>query len=76
MPFGSIYTKLWYGLTSLENDPYPAVRKMARTVVDKIREQIQVLGREPHASNKDVHDTKTSSVSLPPSPSNRTSYLT
>ncbi|KAL0278568.1 UNVERIFIED_CONTAM: hypothetical protein PYX00_000353 [Menopon gallinae] len=72
LPFGSVYSKLWYGLTALENDPYPAVKKMARVIVERIREKVQAIGKETHP-NKDVLEARTSSVSLPPSPSNRSS---
>lgn len=36
----AFYTKLWQCLLSLEDDPYPGVAAMARTVLDNIRDQV------------------------------------
>lgn len=39
--FGSIYQKLWVGLTGMEQDPHPAASQMAKQVMEYIREQVQ-----------------------------------
>lgn len=38
--YGSFYTKIWQGLSSLETDPYPSVAYMAHTLMDHIRDQV------------------------------------
>lgn len=38
--FGSIYQKLWSGLTSMEQDPHPGASQMAKQVMDYIRDQV------------------------------------
>ena len=38
--FGSIYQKLWAGLSSLEQDPHPGASQMAKQVMDYIRDQV------------------------------------
>lgn len=38
--FGSIYQKLWAGITALEQDPYPGASQMAKQVTDYIRDQV------------------------------------
>lgn len=68
--FGSIYMKLWQGMKQLERDPYPSVREMCHRVLEKVRAQAREI-----ASNRET-ETRGSSVSLPPSPSSRSSYLT
>ncbi|XP_034933935.1 regulatory-associated protein of mTOR isoform X2 [Chelonus insularis] len=69
--YGSVYMKLWHGLASLDNDPHPGVAGMSQKVTNHIRNQVK-----ESSTPKEVADTKlASSLSLPPSPSNRTSYL-
>lgn len=70
--FGSIYQKLWVGLASMEQDPYPAASQMAKQVLEYIREQVKET-----ISHREVSETRiSSSVSLPPSPSSRPTFLT
>jgi len=38
--YGSVFMKLWSGLTALDNDPHPGVASLARTVTDYIRDQV------------------------------------
>uniref|UniRef100_A0AAU7B9E9 Raptor n=1 Tax=Pyrrhocoris apterus TaxID=37000 RepID=A0AAU7B9E9_PYRAP len=64
---GSVYQKLWIGLTTLDSDPYPGVSSLSRIVTDYIRDQVKET-----SSPREVVEAKASS--LPPSPSNR-SYL-
>ncbi|XP_026286315.1 regulatory-associated protein of mTOR isoform X3 [Frankliniella occidentalis] len=69
--FGSIYQKLWAGLTALEQDPYPGANQMAKLVIEYVREQVNSV------RHKEVGETRiSSSVSLPPSPSSRPTFLT
>lgn len=65
--FGSVYQKLWDGLTALDSDPYPGVSSLSRIVTDYIRDQVKEA-----TAPREVVEAKASS--LPPSPSNR-SYL-
>lgn len=70
--FGSIYQKLWAGLAVLEQDPYPGCGQMAKQVMDYIREQVKET-----VAHREISDTRiSSSVSLPPSPSSRPTFLT
>ncbi|GJQ81856.1 hypothetical protein Trydic_g9883 [Trypoxylus dichotomus] len=67
---GSVYTKLWAGLCLLDTDPHPEVAKMSTMVTGYIRSQVT------KSQLRDSGDGKYgSSVSLPPSPNNRPSYL-
>ncbi|XP_043280905.1 regulatory-associated protein of mTOR isoform X2 [Venturia canescens] len=71
LSYGSVYMKLWYGLCSLDNDPHPIVASMSQKVTNHIRNQVK-----ESSAPKEVTEAKiSSSLSLPPSPSNRTSYL-
>ncbi|KAK2586076.1 hypothetical protein KPH14_008365 [Odynerus spinipes] len=71
LSYGSVYMKLWHGLCNLDNDPHPAVAAMAQKVTNHIRRQVK-----ESSAPKEVIETKiSSSLSLPPSPSNQTSYL-
>lgn len=67
--YGSVYTKVWERLCALENDPYPGVIDMAKKVTDYIRSQVK------ESAPKEATEKMPCSSSLPPSPSNRTSYL-
>ncbi|XP_063991237.1 regulatory-associated protein of mTOR isoform X1 [Diachasmimorpha longicaudata] len=71
LSYGSVYMKLWHGLGNLDNDPHPGVAGMSQKVTGYIRNQIK-----ESSAPKEVTEAKyASSLSLPPSPSNRTSYL-
>ncbi|XP_015588597.1 regulatory-associated protein of mTOR isoform X3 [Cephus cinctus] len=71
LSYGSVYMKLWHGLCSLDNDPHPGVAAMSQKVTMNIRSQVK-----DSSAPKEVTEAKiSSSLSLPPSPSNRTSYL-
>ena len=71
LSYNSVYMKLWTGLCALENDPYPGVATLAQKVTGHIRNQVK-----ESTSPKEVGESKiSSSLSLPPSPSNKTSYL-
>ncbi|KAK9301643.1 hypothetical protein QLX08_006065 [Tetragonisca angustula] len=71
LSYGSVYMKLWHGLCSLDSDPHPAVATMSQKVTNHIRNQVK-----DSSAPKEVIETKiSSSLSLPPSPSNRTTYL-
>ncbi|PSN48417.1 Regulatory-associated protein of mTOR [Blattella germanica] len=71
LSYGSIYMKLWHGLTTLDLDPHPNVRHMSHTVTNYIRDQVK-----DSSIPKEVNDTKiSSSLSLPPSPSGRPTFL-
>ncbi|CAH1390367.1 unnamed protein product [Nezara viridula] len=66
--FGSVYQKLWEGMIALDSDPYPGVSSLSRIVTDYIRDQVKEA-----TAPREVVEAKASS--LPPSPSNRSSYL-
>ncbi|KAJ9585619.1 hypothetical protein L9F63_002589, partial [Diploptera punctata] len=69
--YGSIYMKLWHGLSMLNLDPHPNVRHMSHIVTNYIRDQVK-----DSSAPKEVNDTKiSSSSSLPPSPSGRPVFL-
>ncbi|PNF16965.1 Regulatory-associated protein of mTOR [Cryptotermes secundus] len=71
LSYGSIYMKLWHGLITLDLDPHPSVRHMSYTVTNYIRDQVK-----DSSIPKEVNDTKmSSSLSLPPSPSGRPTFL-
>ncbi|XP_011498096.1 PREDICTED: regulatory-associated protein of mTOR isoform X1 [Ceratosolen solmsi marchali] len=71
LSYGSVYMKLWHGLCGLDNDPHPGVAIMSQNVTNHIRSQIK-----ESSAPKEVNDTKmSSSLSLPPSPSNRNNFL-
>ncbi|KAJ8681855.1 hypothetical protein QAD02_017647 [Eretmocerus hayati] len=71
LSFGSVYMKLWHGLCGLDNDPYPGVGSMSQKVTNHIRNQVKDTSMP-----RELNDSKMSaSVSLPPSPSNRTNFL-
>ncbi|XP_019699169.1 regulatory-associated protein of mTOR isoform X1 [Harpegnathos saltator] len=71
LSYGSVYMKLWHGLCNLDNDPHPVVGAMSHRVTNHVRNKVKAS-----SAPKEVTETKiSSSLSLPPSPSNRTSYL-
>uniref|UniRef100_A0A0A9WPK3 Regulatory-associated protein of mTOR n=2 Tax=Lygus hesperus TaxID=30085 RepID=A0A0A9WPK3_LYGHE len=69
IPYGTVYQKLWAGFTALDSDPFPGVASMSKSVSDYIRDQVKDAASSP----REVPEGKASS--LPPSPSNRSSYL-
>ncbi|XP_066593709.1 regulatory-associated protein of mTOR isoform X1 [Prorops nasuta] len=69
--YGSVNMKLWHGLCNLDNDPHPAVSIMARKVTNYIRNE----AKNSTAPKETTEIKISSSLSLPPSPSNRTSYI-
>ncbi|XP_071567767.1 regulatory-associated protein of mTOR isoform X2 [Temnothorax nylanderi] len=71
LSYGSVYMKLWHGLCNLDNDPHPVVSAMSQKITNHIRNKVKAS-----SIPKEVVETKiSSSLSLPPSPSNRTGYL-
>lgn len=40
LAYGSVYMKLWHGLTNLDSDPHPEVAKMSAVVTGYIRHQV------------------------------------
>lgn len=40
LAYGSVYMKLWNGLTNLDTDPHPAVVQMSNVVTNYIRNQV------------------------------------
>lgn len=73
LSYGSVYMKLWHGLCALDSDPHPGVAGMSQKVTNHIRNQV----KESLPTPKEIAEVKllAASLSLPPSPSNRTSYL-
>lgn len=70
LAYGSVYMKLWHGLSNLDTDPHPQVAQMSCLVTGYIRNQVKEI-----SAHKDESSRLTSSVSLPPSP-NRGNFLT
>ncbi|XP_073974210.1 regulatory associated protein of MTOR complex 1 isoform X2 [Rhodnius prolixus] len=95
--FGTVYQKVWIGLSSLERDPFPGVASLAAAIILHVRDQVcawpghssppqsrdqaaravslsmgHITVREANTP-REVHEAKASS--LPPSPSNKSSYL-
>ncbi|XP_033214111.1 regulatory-associated protein of mTOR isoform X2 [Belonocnema kinseyi] len=69
--YGSVFMKFWHGLCGLDNDPHPAVAAMSQKVTNYIRNQVK-----ESSGPKEMMEAKiSSSLSLPPSPSNRTNYF-
>ena len=62
--------KLWNVFCSLDNDPHPGVAALSLTVTNYIKNQVKEIVPKEALEMK-----MTSSLSLPPSPSNRSSYL-
>ncbi|XP_046483288.1 regulatory-associated protein of mTOR isoform X4 [Neodiprion pinetum] len=71
LSYGSVYMKLWHGLCSLDSDPHPSVATMSQKVTNHIRNQVKEC-----SVPKEVTEAKLPSISLPPSPSSRASFLT
>lgn len=71
LQYGSIYMKLWHGLTAMDSDPHPGVSHMSHSVTNYIRDQVK-----DSTGPKELGETKlSSSLSLPPSPSSRPSFV-
>nr|CAD7574949.1 unnamed protein product [Timema californicum] len=71
LSYGSIYMKLWHGLTTLDSDPHHGIRHMSRIITSHVRDQVK-----ESSAPKELGETKlSSSLSLPPSPSSRPSFL-
>ncbi|XP_014234805.1 regulatory-associated protein of mTOR [Trichogramma pretiosum] len=69
LAYGSVYMKLWHGLCAMEYDPSPGVANLVQKVVGHVRQQVKETTKKP----KELNDSKmSSSLSLPPSPSNKT----
>lgn len=64
--YGSVYMKIWTALCQSESDPCPDVAEMCLTLTTYIRSLVK--------DQRDLVDSRNSSVSLPPSP-NRGMYL-
>lgn len=42
LAYGSVYMKLWNGLTNLDTDPHPEVVKLSCVVTSYIRNQVSI----------------------------------
>lgn len=80
---GSMYLKIWQGITGLSRDPYPEVARMAQKIMEVVRNAAVKLiaAKEVTAergfggSSGNLAHSPNTSVSLPPSPNTRTSYM-
>ncbi|XP_073834045.1 regulatory associated protein of MTOR complex 1 [Musca autumnalis] len=72
IPFQSIFLKLWQGIYQLSHDPFPKVAEIAREVIGFIKNAALLLITAKEAANEKCISL---SVSLPPSPNTRVSYL-
>lgn len=68
--YGSVYMKLWSGLSVLDADPHPDVARMCGVITKHIRAQVKDITQQ----HKEPDGRLSSSMSLPPSP-NRSCYL-
>jgi hypothetical protein len=69
--YGSIYMKIWHGITALDSDPFPGVAAMSALVTGHIKD------KATSCAAREASETKLlASMSLPPSPSSRGSFLT
>lgn len=71
LAYGSVYMKLWNGLTNLDTDPHPEVVKLSCVVTNYIRNQVKDINL--HKEYIDLG--RYTSVSLPPSPNRTGTYL-
>lgn len=69
--FDSINMNVWHSLTNLCRDPYPEVARLAHQIVMHVNNQAIAL----YTSKEGTPESHLLSVSLPPSPNTRTSYL-
>ncbi|XP_013105306.1 regulatory-associated protein of mTOR [Stomoxys calcitrans] len=72
IPFQSIFLKLWQGIYQLSHDPFPKVAETAREIIGFIKNAALLLITAKEAANEKCISL---SVSLPPSPNTRVSYL-
>ncbi|KAM7348728.1 regulatory associated protein of MTOR complex 1 [Cochliomyia hominivorax] len=72
IPFQSIFLKLWQGIYLLGQDPYPKVAGTAQEIIKYIENAALCLITAKEATNDKCISL---SVSLPPSPNTRVSYL-
>lgn len=72
IPFQSIFLKLWQGIYQLSHDPFPKVADTAREIIGFIKNAALLLITAKEAANEKCISL---SVSLPPSPNTRVSYL-
>lgn len=73
IPFQSIFLKLWQGIYQLSHDPFPKVAETAQKIIAFIKDAALILitAKEVTTNEKCI----SLSVSLPPSPNTRVSYL-
>uniref|UniRef100_A0A336KI03 CSON003958 protein n=1 Tax=Culicoides sonorensis TaxID=179676 RepID=A0A336KI03_CULSO len=71
LKFDSINMNVWNSLLNLCRDPYPEVARLAHQIVMHVNNQAIAL----YTSKEGTPEKPNSSVSLPPSPNTRTSYL-
>lgn len=69
--FDSINMNVWHSLTNLCRDPYPEVARLAHQIVMHVSNQAIAL----YTAKEGTPEAHLLSVSLPPSPNTRTSYL-
>lgn len=79
---GSMYQKLWQGITALSRDPYPEVARMAQKIMEVVRNGAveliaakEATAERSYGSGGSLSHSPGASVSLPPSPNTRTSYM-
>lgn len=72
IPFQSIFLKLWQGIYLLGQDPFPKVAETAQEIIKHIENAALCLITAKEATNEKCISL---SVSLPPSPNTRVSYL-
>ncbi|KAL9878581.1 regulatory-associated protein of mTOR isoform X1 [Glossina fuscipes] len=73
IPFYSIFLKLWQGIYQLGYDPFPKVAETAQKIIAYIRDAALCLITAKEATTNDK--CLSLSVSLPPSPNTKISYL-
>lgn len=82
---GSMYLKIWQGITTLSRDPYPEVARMAQKIMEVVRNgAVELIAAKEATAERTygsggnlAHSPNSNSVSLPPSPNTRTGgYLT
>ncbi|XP_063708326.1 regulatory-associated protein of mTOR [Culicoides brevitarsis] len=69
--FDSINMNVWHSLMNLCRDPYPEVAKLAHQIVTHVSSQAIAL----YTAKEGTPESHLLSVSLPPSPNTRTSFL-
>jgi regulatory associated protein of mTOR len=79
----SVYMRFWQFFYRMSHDPYPRVARLAQKVIEHIKGQATLLiqakeaiAAELNATGSSIrHSNPSLSVSLPPSPNTRTSYM-